>query len=386
VSRRVEALVLGAGAAGLATSRELLRAGVPHVVLERGDQVGCTWANLYESLVLHTAKGLSALPGLPFPSSVPVFPTRRDVLDYLYRYTEVFKLPIETGTDVTALRRGAGTWVARTAAGVTIEARAVVVATGIVSNPHVPAIPHRHLYQGRLLHSIDYRRPDGFAGNRVLVVGAGNSAGEISVELARAGADVTLAVRTGASIVPREIAGIPIQYFSFALAALPRPAQRAAATVIARLSELVRGPAVLPPPRVSSCSNVPLIGFYLADAIRAGAIRVKGDFAELTRTGVRFRDDSEEPFDVVILATGYRAAVSLLGDAIRLDDCGFARRRERVVSVDQPDLYFVGHNYDIRGGLANIRRDATLAAKRIKSVLADRSRRSTETPQLPNER
>ncbi len=75
-------------------------------------------------------------------------------------------------------------------------------------------------------------------------------------------------------------------------------------------------------------------------------------------TGARFCDGSEGDFDEIILATGYRAAIGFLGAAIRPDGCGFARRRGRVVSADRPDLYFVGHNYDARGGLFNIARDA----------------------------
>lgn len=379
-----DVLVVGAGPAGLATSRELTRAGVQHIVLERGDQVGHTWANLYDSLVLHTARPLSALPGLPFPPSTPLFPTRRDLLAYLHRYADAFRVPVKTGVAVTSLRRGDGAWIAGTAEGPVVHARAVVVATGIVANPSVPAIAERARFDGRILHSVEYRRPDGYKGRRVLVVGAGNSAGEISVELARAGALVTLAVRTGASVVPRTIAGVPIQYLGLAVALLPRAAQRGVARVMDGLSALVRGPAVLPsrPPR--GCAPVPMIGFHLADALRAGAIRLKGDVAEFTSGGVRFRDGSDEPFDEVILATGYKAALGVLQDPIRLDDCGFARRRDRVLSVDQPNLYFVGHTYDLRGGLFNIGRDARLTARRLTE--RDRSRTSTGTPPPRNER
>ena len=124
----------------------------------------------------------------------------------------------------------------------------------------------------------------------------------------------------------------------------------------------------------------------MADLLRDGTIRLKGGLAEFTSSGVRFTDESEQPFDAVILATGYRAAVGMMRNLIRLDPCGFALRRDKVVSVDRPDLYFVGHNYDIRGGLFNISRDARLAAERITSTLRDRSRTSTEMPRRSNER
>src|SRR5437870_13059157 len=106
----VDVLVIGGGPAGLATSRELMCAGISHVVLERGDQVGHTWANLYDSLVLHTARGLSRLPGLAFPAGTPTFPSRGDFVAYLRRYADVFAVPVETGTAVTRVRPSGGAW------------------------------------------------------------------------------------------------------------------------------------------------------------------------------------------------------------------------------------------------------------------------------------
>jgi hypothetical protein len=143
----------------------------------------------------------------------------------------------------------------------------------------------------------------------------------------------------------------------------------------------VRGRAVLPgPPRDTACPRVPLIGLALADAIRAGRVTVTGGVTGFTRQGVRFADGAEAPFDAVILATGYRAALGLLGDAVRLDACGFASRRDRVVSTDRAQLYFVGHNYGIRGGLYNIAHDARLAARRISAARGGTSRTPIERP------
>jgi putative flavoprotein involved in K+ transport len=379
-SSAYDAVVIGAGPAGLATSRELLRAGVRHVVLERGDRVGYTWANLYDSLVLHTGKHLSALPGMRFPRSSPLFPARLDFLNYLEGYAARFGLPVMTRTEALGADRdspdgilASGTrtsgvaWTIRTAAG-RIRARALVVATGIVSNPYLPDIGGRDRFSGRIMHSVMYRRPDEFTGQRVLVVGAGNSAGEIAADLAGAGVRVAIAVRSGARVVPRQLLGIPIQYFAVMLTSLPRGTQRTVAALIARVSELRRGPAVLPPPPDTRCSDVPLIGFHLTDALRAGTIQLTPGVAELTGRGARFVDGSEGTFDQIIFATGYRAALGVLGHLIRLDGCGFASRRERVVSCDQPGLYFVGHNYDTRGGLRNIACDARLAAVQLRTL------------------
>jgi lysine/ornithine N-monooxygenase len=377
-----DAIVVGAGPAGLATSRELARAGVDHRVLERGAQAGHTWGNLYDSLVLHTGRHLSSLPGLAFPPGTPLFPPRRAFLDYLHRYADTFRLPIETSADVTTVDRRGDRWAVRLRVGATLEARTLVVATGIVANPHVPDIPGRDRFTGRVIHSVSYRRPEGMTGRRVLVVGAGNSAGEISVELAQNGADVTLAVQSGAFVVPRELLGIPIQYLSVLVSPLPRAFVQRVTTILGGL----RGPRVLPLPATTPCPKVPLIGLALADALRAGAIQLRGGLTAFTTEGVRFRDGSEQPFDDVILATGYRAALGFLEGVIRVDACGFGGRRDRVVSLDHPDLYFVGHNYDARGGLYNISIDAPRAAREITRALRDTARTSTGTPPAPSGR
>ena len=358
------ALVVGAGPAGLAASRELGLRGIEHVVLEKGDTLGHTWANLYDSLVLHTGKHLSALPGLPFGARTPLFPPRGLFLDYLRQYASIFRLPVRTSTPVTRIVRQNGRWRVTTPSG-DLQARVVVMATGIVSNPVIPAFAGRDRFRGDLRHSAEYRTPAPFAGRRVLVVGSGNSAGEIAPELARSTADVTVSVRSGAVAVPRELLGVPIQYFSVVTSLLPVMLQRIALKSTARLGELRRGPSPLPRPLEDGCPDVPLIGFHLTDAIRERAIRLAPALESFTVDGVRFADGSLAPFDAVILATGYRPALAPLGPLVTLDRCGFALRDRRVASREQQGLFFVGQTYDRRGALFNIGWDARRVGKLV---------------------
>ena len=381
-----DALVIGAGPAGLATSRELARRGVSHLVVERGGTVGQTWADLYDSLVLHTTRRLSALPDLAFPPGTPRFPTRLDLLGYLREYARRFSLPVQVDTPVVGLQRTSRHWTVRTSRGDTLAARAVVVASGIVSNPYEPPLPGRERFAGCVVHSAAYRRTAPFAGQRVLVVGAGNSAADIAVDLARDGIDVTLAVRSGALVLPLRVAGIPIQYLGFALAALPRRAQHAFGTAMRAASTLVGRRPILPPPPIRDCARVPVIGHHLAEALQCGRVRMKRGAVDLVPGAVRCADGDVLPIDTVILATGYRAAVGFLSGVARLDGCGFAMRTDAVTSADHPGLYFVGHNPDIRGGLYRIGRDARLAAARIRSSLDGTQRTPTERRPPPYER
>jgi putative flavoprotein involved in K+ transport len=384
MTERFDTIVIGAGPAGLATSRELARRGIDHVVLERGDSVGHTWANLYDSLTLHTGKHMSGLPGMRLPRSAPLFVPREQFVSYLREYASRFALPIRTGWDVRGVERitsdGKARWRvhASTARGTgVLEATSLIVATGIVANPRVPEIGGREEFEragGRVLHSADYRRPNELVGERILVVGVGNSGGEIASELAGAGnqngkvTHVTVSVRSGANVVPREILGIPVQYLARYIRKLPRRAREAVVGVVGGIVERRRGPPVLPRPAHGPLDAIPLIGFHLVDAIRAGAIDVRGAVERLTSNGARFADGkqpAEVPYDAVILATGFTAALAPLGQLVRVDTKGFAARRDRVASADHDGLYFVGHNYDATGGLFNIARDARLVAEEI---------------------
>ena len=361
-------VIVGAGPAGLATARELIVRGIRPRVLERGARLAHCWRELYDSLTLHTGKHMSALPGMRFPATAPLFPRCGDFVDYLDAYARRFTIPIETDTDVLRVERAPAAtrrWRVHTSRGI-VHADVVVCATGIISNPLVPAFPGLDRFRGRVLHSIDYRRPEPFRGQRVLVVGTGNSGGEIGSELAATAAHVSIAVRSGANVVPLTILGVPIQYIAFGLRRLPRAARVRVADAVIRVTDARRGPPVLPRPAHGPLDANPLIGFNLVDAIRAGRIQVRSAIAAFTETGVRFTDGTEAPFDTVLLATGFRPALAPLAGQVRTDDRGFALRSDRVTSADLPDLFFVGHNYDATGGLMNIVTDSRLVAETIR--------------------
>ncbi|MBM4185020.1 MAG: NAD(P)/FAD-dependent oxidoreductase [Gemmatimonadetes bacterium] len=359
-----DAVIIGGGPGGLAVSRALSVRGVDHVVLERGDRPGHSWANVYDSLHLHTGKHLSALPGRPLPRSAPLFVPAPGFLAYLRAYATDFGLPVRLRCEATRAVRDGDRWIVESTTK-TAEARALVIATGIMSSPAVPEIGGREAFRGTVIHSVEYRRPGRFAWRRVLVVGAGNSAGEIAPELADAGASVTVSIRSGANVVPRTVLGVPIQYVAWAALKLPGPVRAPVVAAFARIIRSIRGAPPFPRARGPLLGQVPMIGYKLVDAIRAGRVQLRGGLDRFTPTGARFQGGLEEEFDDVILATGFRAALGPVEGLVTRDERGFACRRARVVSTEQPDLYFVGHHYDSAGGLHNISRDAPAVARLI---------------------
>ena len=322
---------------------------------------------------------MSTLPGMRYARGTSLFPSRVEFIQYLRQYAARHDLVVETYAEVRAVEHAGAGWRATLKTGEQIEASHLVMATGIVANPRVPVLPGREAYQGRVLHATDYRRPAEFIGRRVLVVGVGNSGGEIGSELARAGAKVTVAVRSGAHVVPRQIGPFPAQYLRYLVGKLPRPAQERVLGAIQRRMQRRFGPPVLPRPPHSPLDAIPLIGFHLVDCIREGLVDLKlAAPAAFTSEGVRFSDASSAAYDAVILATGYAAAILPLGGLVRVDAKGFAMRSDRVTSADQPGLWFVGHNYDHTGGITNIRQDAPLVAAAIAA-----SRRAAGRTQPP---
>lgn len=362
---RLPVLVVGAGPAGLATAYELSRRGIAYRLFERGPSVGTSWRNAYDSLRLHTGRHMSTLPGFSYRSGTPLFPTRDEFVAYLHDYVDHAGLRVETGSEVTALWREGDAWIAR-ANFAEVLGSAVVMSTGIMSNPVMPEIRGRENFGGKIIHSVVYRRPDEYRGSRVLVVGVGNSGGEIASELGAAGADVTILVRRGANVVPKTIAGIPMQYLAAGLRRLPRNARLQIASVVQRVSELRHGPAVLPRPPWSPLDAVPIIGFHLIEAIRAGKVSLQlGTIERLDRTGAVFSDGTRREFDHIIMATGFAPALGPLGSLVRRDERGFALRTDNVTSADHPNLFFVGMRYDTTGAINNIKVDSKEVGRRL---------------------
>ena len=365
----IPAIIIGAGAAGLATAACLKQVGVPSVILEASDDVATTWRSLYDRLHLHTIKQLSGLPGYPMPRNAPRYLSRDEVVAYLRDYARHFDLRIETSQRVTRAYRRDGLWVVETPSGERTT-QALVSATGVFANPDEVSYPGQETYGGRIERASTYREPSPYAGKRVLIVGSGNTGAEIAIDLAEHGIESSVSIRAGANVVPRELVGIPIQRWAHVIAALPEPVTRPIAAVMLRNSARRQQKAGVPRPTgtIIGRPGVPVIGLDFLRLAKAGAIAIRPGIRSFKPDAVVFADGREEFYDAVILATGYRPALAYLDGLLTLGEGG-RPARDGVRSTDQPDLYFVGMQYDIRGTLFNIANEAPLAARQIATAL-----------------
>lgn len=361
-------LIVGAGPAGLATAACLKQRKIPHRIFEAGDMPAASWRRLYDRLHLHTVRALSGLPGYPMPRRFPRYLAREQVVEYLDAYARHFGLVIETGMPVKRAAPEGDGWRVETPAGVQ-TGRALVSATGIFSNPMRARYPGEDVFQGQIAHSASYRNASPFAGQRVLVIGVGNSGAEIAVDLAEHGAHPTISIRAGANVVPRELAAIPIQRWAHLITHLPPSVtQRVLAPVMLRQAVRRQTEAGVPRPTggILDKPGVPVIGLDLLRQARAGAIDIRPAVERFTEHGARFVDGREEPFDSVLIATGFRPALDYLSAVLPLDAAGLPRM-DGVRSLDLPNLYFVGMYNNIRGTLFNIAHEAPQVAAMLAS-------------------
>src|SRR6266487_2933913 len=343
-----ETIVIGAGPAGLAVGACLKQANLPYIILEQNDKVGSAWHSHYDRLHLHTDKRNSELPFVSYPKDYPRYLSRAQVVEYLDSYAEKLQLNIRFNQQVISTSCQNGEWEVQTQ-DTLYQASNLVIATGYNREPSLPSWQGQNLFPGTILHSSQYKNGEPFRGQRVLVVGFGNSGGEIAIDLWEHGAQPSIAVRSAVNVIPRELFGIPI--LSIGIIENKIPSKLADAINAPILSAVVGditkyGLRKLPYGPVTQIRNdvhIPLIDVGTIRLIKDGHLVVYAGIKEFTREGVIFTDGKQAEFDAVILATGYRPRVDtfLKVNSNIFDQDGTPLSSGRETSI--PGLYFCGY-------------------------------------------
>jgi len=206
-AERVQAVVIGAGQAGLAVGYYLAQRGISFVILESNPRIGDSWRTRWDSLRLFTPARFDAIPGMPFPAPANEFPTKNQMADYLESYAKHFDLPVRTSARVDSVTRDGDRYTVRAGA-LTIEAEHVVVAMSDFQKPRIPAFAGELDPRIVQLHSREYLRLSQLREGPVLLVGAGNSGAEIAIETGRAGHTTWMSGRNTGSVLFR-LGGLP---------------------------------------------------------------------------------------------------------------------------------------------------------------------------------
>jgi putative flavoprotein involved in K+ transport len=357
---RQPVIVIGAGQSGLAAAWALRRLGQPVVVLEAGDRPAGAWPCYYDSLRLFSPAAFSAMPGLPFPGDPDRYPSRDDVADYLEQYAATLDVDIRTRTPVRTVRHDTDGFVVVTADGSELPASGIVAASGSFSHPHRPGFAGQERFTGELLHVAEYRSPAPYAGRRVVVVGAGDSAAQVANELASV-ATVTLATRHPLRFIPQRIGDHDVHYW---------------------LRET--GFDTLPAPWLEQITGGSVItdSVGLQDSLAEGLLDVRAMFTALDGSEVIWNDGRREPVDAIILATGYRPSLEYLRKLGALDEHG-APWHVGGVSSTQLGLVYLGLEFQ-RSYASNTLRGVSADAAAVVAPLVAWIRDAPSTVGLTN--
>ena len=370
-------LIVGAGPAGLAVAACLRRLWIPFEILEQTGDVAHSWMRHYERLHLHTDKAHSELPYLPFPADYPRYPSRQQVVDYLHGYAKHFQITPRFHEQVMSARRvfsGEGTQNGQTCWEVETQdtryrTHHLVLATGVNHDPNLPHWPGQDQYKGEIVHSANYKNGARWADKAVLVVGLGNSGGEIAIDLWEHKARPSLAVRSPVNVIPREVMGTPFltvgilqrSWPAWLADALNAPTTRLIVGDLSRYG--LPRPKLGPVAQVRQEGKVPFIDIGTIDLVKRGEVGVYPGIERFTPEGVVFTDGRSKAFDAIVLATGYRSQVGhwLEGGAIPLPD--------KQVPSPQPGLpeglHLCGFYVSPTGMLREIAREAKLISRKI---------------------
>ncbi len=330
VARKVDIVVIGAGQAGLSSAYHLNKLGLAgerqFVVLDKAAGPGGAWQFRWPSLTLQTANAIHDLPGMKFEDIVETTngEVRASVAvpQYYRAYEEAFDLPVHRPVAVKVVCDRGERLRVETDRG-NYSARGIINATGTWESPYIPPYPGAELFKGQQLHTRDYQTADALKGKRVLVVGAGISAVQLLDEISR----VTKTVW-----VTRKEPAFREGPFT------PELGRAAVALVEERVR---RG---LPPGSVVSVTGLPLTPAI--EAVRArGVLNRLSMFSEITETGVRWDDGSEQSFDVILWCTGFRSSLDHLAPLqLRNAEAGILMtgRLATQVAAD-PRIHLVGY-------------------------------------------
>lgn len=389
----VDVLIIGAGPAGIASSVALKRRGIPHVIYERAQIAGSTWASLYPSLRLNTTRFFSHMPDMRFPLHYGLFPSGKQYHAYLLRYVAKHRPPIEYGVEVHDVRPEGSRWRVESTRGVE-HFRAVISATGVWNRPVMPRFDGMADFRGTILHAHDFRDPAQVAGQRVLVVGVGPSGVDIAVASAEVAARVSIGIRSGLALKRRYPFGLPTHAWMMLTERLPKPLCQRIMRLVSRqdFGDLTR--YGLP---MNKAAITAYQGPELLNAIRAGKVHPVAAPRCFTPDAVILTDGSALAVDTVVMATGYEPVLhDYLKIPMQYSDTFFeagtlceyevgpngqrgwplldrTQHPNGRQALGYPGLYLVGVWYKGKGAMYNINVEAAIAAEQIEAYLRDSS-------------
>ena len=371
-----QTIIIGASAAGLACAAHLKKRGLDFILLEKSDRVAQSWRNHYDRLHLHTHKGASNLPFLKFPKNTPKYPSKQQVIDYLENYAKNMAINPRFNCEVTKVQVEKGTWITKTQSGEKYESQNVIFCTGYANTPRSLVKPGLDSFPGKVIHSSEYKNGSEFNGKKVLVIGFGNSACEIAIDLHEHGAETFMSVRSPVNIIPKEILGIPVLTIGIFQSNFPP-----------RISDKLNKPLLKfligdftkyglrklpygPREQIVNHHQIPLLDLGTLDLIKKGFIKIHDDIKNIKGNNVQFQDGFASEFDTIVYGTGYQRGLEKMIDLTLEEKKSLESSVKNRVDLGSRGLYFCGLYVSPTGML----REISIESKIIADHITERSK------------
>ena len=374
--KQTNTLIIGASISGLACASSLQKQNIDYIIIEKQNQVAAPWRNHYERLHLHTSKRFSNLPYKKFESSVPRYPSRQQVVDYLEDYQKEFDINPVYNTEALSIKKEKNYWITQTSNG-TFKSTHVIMATGAYGKPKPINFKGKETFTGKIIHSIEYKTGKEFSGQNVLVVGFGNSACEIAIDLYENSARPSMSVRSPVNVIPRDVFGIPVLELSLLMKNIsPRIADKISAPLMSwlvgdltklGLKKLPYGPLE----EIQKEGKIPLLDIGTIRHIRKGNIKIYDDIESIEGDTVFFKENKKESFDAIIACIGYYRDYAEIVEVEkeRFEDLNQCIDKQKYFGKD--GLYFCGYWISPNGQF----REISLDAKKIAADILKKERK-----------
>lgn len=338
-------VIIGAGFSGLGVAKAFKRAGIPFDVLEADDDLGGNWYHgVYETAHIISSRKTTEFSDFPMPADWPDFPSAAQMLTYLRGYADHFGLREHIAFRKRVIRvaplaqREGDTWEVTLEGGESRVYGGVVICNGHHWDPRMPTYPGQ--FSGRIMHAKEYKRPDVLAGQRVLVLGGGNSACDIAVEASRFAAGSHISMRHGHWIMPKLLFGIPT--VELMRPWMPPLVQRRFVKSLLRMAVGRYEDYGLAHPDHEPFERHPTINSELLYKIRHGSITPHPGVRRFDGDAVEFVDGTRERFDLVVAATGYKVSLPFLAEGVLTWKNGLPELTASLMPPGHKNLYVFG--------------------------------------------
>ena len=353
VDTRHKQLIIGAGFVGLGMAQALQAENIPYDQVDASDAIGGNWHHgVYETAHIISSRKVTQFTHFPMPEAYPDFPSAQHMRDYLNAFANHFGLHkfIELNRTVNSIRPIENNlWEVAFDTGEHRIYKGVLLCNGHHWCKRFPTFSGE--FDGSIIHSKDYKRPDQLRGKRVLVIGGGNSACDIASEAARVGAKCVLSMRDSVWFIPKTFVGIPV--VDLIQGWMPEWFQRWMAFSIGYLTFGKLEQYGFPKPRHRIFAKHPTLNNEVPYYIKHGRISPKPGVLRLNGQQVEFTDRTCEAFDLIVCATGFHVAYPFLPPELQRVEGPIVNCYGGAFLDDYKGLYFIGWG-QARGGVGSL--------------------------------